>query len=430
MNICAFCELEKPLLKSHVMPRWSWKELKNDGNSLSLETSAILKDKDGKMQFAEPSSNDDWERLFCSQCEQLMGDNESYLKLFTINKQDKMRESLSLEVFLARDIIRGEEVNIFVIENITSKLKKSLAGLALKAHYAEQYKDFKLKDRQLTSIKKMINDEDDNSLKIFRAVKNFTLDDNKPNPLKRHSISQQENVIHIDIAGWNFLLAFSLPDALLKTIPPENILPVNLSFMTDKGASEKIPFKEIDNLPDEYDCICGSKKEIQYCCRSFWFKQDIKVKKNSILENQNIHLSKKYTHQPENKKSFVSIDPKEVPQLNKLSQKAHLEQKIMNIGIQNGWTLFAVEKDSVIFYGFQDNRYFYSIFRTLFKNTLTLLEKTNPKIEKLETNSEIEIAWQGNEIAHIFIRSKNALKINDILDKQRILFRKRKDSSV
>ena len=163
MHRCKLCDEERELQKSHVIPRFIYKYMLGITNN-------SLTQFDGQKNLWQKSNRQLKKELFCAECEQLLGKNETTFSLiFKEINSNSNREGLvcgELGSQAIKDIelkgITKQQISTFLENNPLYSQLSNLKYFAISYIYREILNNsYKIPEKEITKLKRFLLKQDD-----------------------------------------------------------------------------------------------------------------------------------------------------------------------------------------------------------------------------------------------------------------------------
>ncbi len=218
-GLCPYCLENKTLILSHILPKWSFKWAKSEGNGTvvgsypSIGVKAI--EQDGSKHY-----------ILCQKCDQDLGDAELYVKSLMLGTD---KELMKIGVTRANEVFFG--VNLKII-------KKFMLGLCLKAHYATSAPWHKiiLKNELLEEIRSHLNSPTNEDAEFPITAMQFESglsDEIDPKAISIPVLQETEDGLiwaSFLMAGWEWLVVLKVGTSVLPEVFSKHRLRSNGNF--------------------------------------------------------------------------------------------------------------------------------------------------------------------------------------------------------
>lgn len=267
---CALCLQRTNLRLSHILPKWAYKTLKDEGAVITHRQPEGTKyrSQDGTKHY-----------LLCADCEQYLGEGERYLKDVSTGTPEKL-EQLGIR-------LRSLGRHTFALHGIDAALiRRALLGMAVKVHHAPSYRTRIKNPDRLNDLRRRVAHDDYSHISQPVGMK-WMEDIPGINPMGHTMAQLQMNRrggidFHTKLGGieWFAQLGDNKnhvgPWEFLDR-PPIKVMvgDISGSFLLFPDASEDDDHKPpaCCSARETDRCPCGSSRTFAVCCSGVWCDQ-------------------------------------------------------------------------------------------------------------------------------------------------------------
>lgn len=176
MNRCKLCDEERELQKSHIVPRFIYKYMMGitDNNLTQF---------DGQKNLWQKSNRQLKKKLFCSECEQLLGKNETiFSSIFkeinrSSNKEGLLYAELDSQAIKELELkgFTKQEISTFFESNPLYSQLSNLEYFAISYIYRELLNNsYKIPEKEITKLKHFLLKKNDLAFMLHIRLHNST----------------------------------------------------------------------------------------------------------------------------------------------------------------------------------------------------------------------------------------------------------------